>query len=476
MKLSPGALLRCPRCWLAVQVAAVILVAGSAGLWRLQLASDSASYMAASGAPLAEAMVGIRTLGYPLLLRGVAAFSPDYRLLPWVHLAMLAAAVFLFDFSLRRFGVSPWASLAASSALLYAALPRHTPVACLLADFPAMMLAVMTVACLLWVVAERSRILPWLGLTFCLAAAYHVRPAYLFLIPLAPCLGVVFAFLWSKRGGKPLFWKGLAVGLSAVAVLPLLAYSSLRLRMVGDFGLVSFIGYNLSALAAELLEAPMIEGELSEHCRPLANAILAQRQRLHMTPAFGPGPRISLAQYEENLSVNIWGVAVPAAHKIFGSDPVVCNRELSRLSREVIGLRKGRCLLWVAASFPRAAAKILWFQWIVPLLLPVAAASLAVRLWLGRQARQRSAVAGARSASASPPPGERGPTAGFPPGDISLLAALTALYFLAGVAMLCLAGTSLDSRLVVPTGMFLPSLLALWIAHEWEKIRLLRRA
>lgn len=122
-KLSAGTLLRCPRCWLAVQLAGVLLVAGLAGLGRLRMEPDSKSYVDASRAPLAEAMGGIRTLGYPLLLRGVAAVSPDYHLLPWVHLAMLPAVVFFFDFALRRFGVSPWAALAISSPLVYAALP-----------------------------------------------------------------------------------------------------------------------------------------------------------------------------------------------------------------------------------------------------------------------------------------------------------------------------------------------------------------
>ena len=104
-------------------------------------------------------------------------------------------------------GFLPGLALAISSPLVYAALPRRTPVACLLSDFAAMMLAVMTVGCLLWVVAERRRILPWLALTLCLAAAYHVRPAYLFLVPLVPCLGVVFALVWSKGRALPPAWK-----------------------------------------------------------------------------------------------------------------------------------------------------------------------------------------------------------------------------------------------------------------------------
>ncbi len=454
-----AALLRCPRCWLALQLLAVILAAGLLGLGHVQRYNDSKSYITASQAPLAQALVGMRTLGYPLLLRGVAAVTPDYRLLPWVHLAMLVAAVFFFDFSLRRFGFSPWIALAISSAIIYAALPRRTPVNALLADFPAMTLAVTTVACLLWVVAERKKILPWLALTVSLAAAYQVRPAYLFLIPLAPCLGVGFAFLWSKGRGEPRVWKGLLAGLLVVATLPLLTYSLWRLKMVGDFGLVSFAGYNLSGLAVELLDAPMIERELSEPYRPLARAILAERRRREMTPAFGPGLRVSLRQYEDNFSRNIYRIAVPAARGAYGPDPLVCNRQLGRFSREVIGLRPGRYLLWAAASFPRAVVKIFWFDWILWLLAPLAAMSLAARLWLGRGRGGMSVVA-----------------AGVFPYPVGLLAALAATYFLAYMGLMCLSGTYGDSRLVLPAGVFLPSLLAMLIVGQWEKIGLLRRA
>jgi hypothetical protein len=270
---------------------------------------------------------------------------------------------------------------------------------------------------------------------------------------------VGFAFLWNKGRGGPLVWKALLAGLLAAATLPLLAYSLWRFEMVGDFGLVSFAGYNLSGLAVELLDAPMIDRELSEPFRPLARAILAERRRRDMTSAFGPGLRVSLRQYEDNFSRNIYRIAVPAAQRVYGPDPLACNRQLGRFSREVIGLRPGRYLLWAAASFPRAAVKIFWFEWILWLLTPLAAASLVVRLWLGRGRRGTSDVA-----------------TGVFPYPLGLLAALTATYFLAYMGLMCLSGTYGDSRLVVPAGVFLPSLLAMVIVVQWEKIGLLRRA
>ena len=463
-----AAVLRCPRCWLALQLSVVIVAAGLLGLGHVRYDADSKSYIETSQAPLHEALLSIRTLGYPLLIRGVAAVTPDqhhgreidqYRLLPWVHLAMLAAAVFFFDFALRRFGFSPWTSLVISSAIVYAALPLRTPVDSLLADFAAMTLAVTTVACLLWIVADRKK-RPFPGWRYGQPGG-HVPGAALVPVPgsFDAVPGHWFCLPVEQGQEAPLVWKALLVGLLAAATLPLLAYCSWRWKMVGDFGLVSFAGYNLSGLAVELLDVPMVEGELSEQFRPFARQLMAERQRQDLTPAFGPGLRVSLRQYENNFSIDIYRVALPVARRFYGSDPLACNRQLSRFSREVIGLRKGRYLLWAAATVFRAAEKIVRFGWILWVLVPAAALSLAAGLWKGPARRGTSDVA-----------------AGGFPHAVGLLAALAATYFLAYMGVICLSGTYADSRLVVPAGVFLPSLLAMVIVGQGEKIGLLRRA
>ena len=43
---------------------------------------------------------------------------------------------------------------------------------------------------------------------------------------------------------------------------------------------------------------------------------------------------------------------------------------------------------------------------------------------------------------------------------------LAPCYFLASVSVLCLAGSPADSRLAVPTGVFLPPLVLLWCVRE----------
>ena len=47
---------------------------------------------------------------------------------------------------------------------------------------------------------------------------------------------------------------------------------------------------------------------------------MAERQRMGMTPAFGPGLYVSLRQYEANFSHGHLHVALPAARRFYGPE------------------------------------------------------------------------------------------------------------------------------------------------------------
>ena len=170
----------------------------------------------------------------------------------------------------RRFGATPWQAFAASSGFLYGAVQLPWLISIVMTDFPAEVAAGMAVACVFWLAARPRNVLGWLGLAFFLAAAYHLRPAYLFLVPLAPCLGLVLRHIHAKSTGTPNRWQGFLSGLLAVALLPLLAFCTLRWMALGEFNLVSFGGFNSVGLAAELLDKHLVEHELPADFRPLA--------------------------------------------------------------------------------------------------------------------------------------------------------------------------------------------------------------
>jgi hypothetical protein len=244
--------------------------------------------------------------------------------------------------------------------------------------------------------------------------------------------------------------------LFGVAVVPLLAYSLLRMLVVDDFGLVAMGGDTSSGLAAELLDWKLVDKELPERYRPLAVAILRERERRGIQSAFEGGLRISMRRYEDQFSLNIYNITSPAAEKIYGTDRVVFNRELRNYSRAVLGLRKGEYLLWAGYMIPRTVSKIAYRGWFLWLSVPLAALLAAVRR---RKFRGTAASAALRNALQIPP-------------ILTATCWLAALFYLGVVTVLIMAASYADSRLVMPSALFLPSLLMLLIVREF---RLLNR-
>jgi hypothetical protein len=457
---TPGPVLRCPGTWLAIQLLAVIVICGACGFWQPQMFPDTQSYIAASRLPFREALVSPRTLGYPLLLRAAAALAPDYRAIPWLHFAMLAAAVGFMYFAVRRFDATRWEALAFSSGFLYAALQPPSTVAAVLTDFAGLVAAGTAVACLFWVAGARKSPAAWCTLALATAASYHIRPAYLFLAVLLPSAGSWLFWIRARRQGERFAWQWIVPGLLAAAFVPLLAYSLLRMLTVDDFGLVAFGGDTSCGLAAELLDWELVDRELPAQYRPLAAAILRERERRGMESVFEGRARVNMWRYERHFCPNIYEITIPAAKGIYGNDRVALNRDLRNYSRAVLGLRKGKCLLWAAYMLPRTAAKMLYRGWCLWLLVPLALLLAAVRRWMRRGVPTSGALRDALRISPL----------------LAATLAVAALFYLGVVSTLILAASYADSRLVAPSAAFLPSLLLLVVLREVTLIRRIGQA
>jgi hypothetical protein len=456
--MNLSTIVRSPRFWIVSQLLAIIVVGSVFGCWHVQMEPDSESYIRASKMALTPALSQSRTLGYPMILRLVVTFSPDYRAIPWVQLAMQWPAIFLLDFAARRFGASPWQAFAVSSGFMYGSIQQVWTVASVLTDFPATVVASMAIACLFLIVIYPKHIGGWLGLTLFLASAYHIRPAYLFLIPLAPCLGIVLLRLRAKRQRKPFIWTRFLLALVAISVLPFLAYCILRWAIVGDFALVSSGGTQTVGLAAELLDTKMAENELSARFRPFAQEILKERQERGLKPAFPGGWRVDMRSYEDNFSLNIYSIAEPASKRFFGEDAIVRNREMARFSREVMWLRKGKFLLWAAQYWPRAVMKVTYRYWILQGAVPITLILFAIDRYRHRYRRRSSLdVPWARN--------------NLDRIVLPSLLWINLLYFGTSISVLILSGTYADSRLIVPAAVYLPSLVGLLILRELKAIR-----
>ena len=171
-------------------------------------------------------------------------------------------------------------------------------------------------------------------------------------------------------------------------LLPFLTFCSLRLAVVGHFGLVSFGGWNVAGIAVEMLDRPLINAHVPEDLRATALDILDTRDRARrrhgLTGAFREG-RIFVDDLNENYNVNVWEVTSPVFYGRYpdantAEGKLCCtaiNQDLTRLSLSVIRARKSAymasvsgTILWDSARFEMPIGR-----WSTPRLLPYCSTS-----------------------------------------------------------------------------------------------------
>ena len=451
-----------PAFWLALQMAAVVIGIHVRGWGTVHEVPDSQSYVQTGFLAPARMLASVRTVGCPLFLRAVAAVSPSLDILPQVHLAFHLLAVVLFCWAMRRFGASAWQAFAASTGILWTIIndPLVHDVA---SDSLARSLAVVTVALLL-AVAATPRLWLWIVLTLSLACTYHVRPAYLFLVALIPCLGPVLRAIHAAWHQQPRQWKRHTAALLAVAVLPLAAFCLVRLAVVGQFGLVSSGGWNMAGLSVELLDRPLIENRVPEDLRPLALEILEAREQVYrqrgLAPAFRDG-RIDLEQLRENHEVNLCFVALPAVCRRHpeAADPqgqfacLAVNQDLARLSVSAIGGHKVVYLRFLVRNYLSGLRDIPATNLALSFFAAVAIFLYVVRnlVWPGRS-------------RPVPDPAERSRCY-----VMQLMIVLGVLFAAIGLLPVAIVQLPLG-RYLIAVALFLPSICVLWILQELHEI------
>ena len=288
-------------------------------------------------------------------------------------------------------------------------------------------------------------------------AAYQVRPATLFMVAWLPVIGLVVR-AWRERrlDRRLLAW---AVGLALATVLPYLAFCSWRHARVGDFGLVSFGGYNMCGMAATLLE-PSLVRELEGDERLMGQVMYKMRKTRDWQPyRRGEGSQEWFAQYSDNIWRICAGVAKRRVQEVWAQAPdepgsrylrLEINDKLSAFSKSVIRLRVGHYLTWVRDANLYGWRQLRGSPWVVwpALLLAVSALALAG----GRRFGPLAAGSGGEA--------------------LRLILALGALglsFFLAYVALISLLSFPF-SRYYYGTVLLLPSALCFSLAVVWREI------
>jgi hypothetical protein len=466
-----------PGLWLALQAVAVFGVTVARTDLETVTYRDSRGYLRVlERETLAQKLSHRRTPGYPLLIKAVQTLPGGLARLPHVQLALYLACVVAFGLAAGLYlgsgseGGSGWTGLLVATPLFYVRLlPLFT--AAMLPDVPAAALALVALAGLLalaaWPASRRTRILAWAALGIGAFAAYQLRPAYLFLLPLLPILGVVLHWL-GRRGqapqgesaeaapsaGRPRAWR-FAASLVAIVLSPFLAWSAFRWAVTGHFGLVSFGGFNLIGITSSMLTPELVPRLPAAH-RPLAEAIVERRREV----GYQIAPAYDFAEWKRLYNANIFYIAYKAVWKLpdrprggAGGTWVYANRQFTGLSWALIRLEPGLYTRWLRDASGLFVERMVSSRLLRGAALAAAASALAAGL-VHAVARARGRAGWSR-------------LAGWP-GPRSAGLALVAVAYAAASALLVVLVESPIDRYVVASELLLPSGLVALAAGFWR--------
>ncbi len=341
-----------------IDIPVIILITAAVFIWLILISfgehpvrmnPDTDTYRYFDFSSMHAMLSSIRTIAYPVLLRVIWVNTGSVDALPAIQLSFFLLGIFLYFFAIRKYTASSWVALFAALPILNTRfLFQHYDVMSSDALGCAMMICTLsfTILC-----AADKKNIALLALGLSLFLTYQVRPAYLFLVILAPC--IYFVLRTIKKDHTDI-GKGL-LNVSAVCILPLIAFCLLRLIIIGQFGLVSFGGYNITGVTSSLIYPKVIDS-LAEENRDIANDIYSHRlimgHKSIQEKIADNGPRIYLS-WRDEYKDNIYKFSVPAVKKYaelnkeIANTPYV-NEKLTRLAREIIIMEPVYYFKWVA--------------------------------------------------------------------------------------------------------------------------------
>lgn len=279
--------------------------------------------------------------------------------------------------------------------------------------------------------------------------AYLLRPSFLPTIVVTPALWYALAVRngQSRRAAR-------AAVLFCLVAAPFVLQSAYRWNTVGDFNIVSFGGFQMSALAGLML-TPQIVAALPDGVRPTAQAIFSARQaaetagRVIRTPLNSRGERsfvsaalgyfdIYARTYDDLLYGEIIRLRAP------NESWVAFDRRLERFSVATIMAAPLRWAAWVAGATSRLLGRMIATN--APMLL-----ALAVLLIVGMPAFAKRTSLGAAAS------------------DLPVIC-MVALAWLASTGPLIVLVTFPSTRYIDTSAVLLPAvpaLLATAIVQGW---------
>ncbi len=350
--------------WLSLQALVVLGWLAMGGHLESQLGPDSQGFRwKLESGDIHYFLATKRTFGYPVFLWLVERLTAGVEAVATLQLVTYLGSVVLFGAAAQRFFGSALLAVGAASPLFYfELLPWLTRQVA--SDLLGAALAIATAAALLWFWAadaagKRLRA-PAVALGVALFLCYQTRPSYLFLVPLLPLLGLVRA-AWRERGWRSMT-RGAVLTSTGLAVLPLLAWCTLRLILVGEFGVVSFGGMNVIGITAPMV-TPEVVPHLPADLRLFARKLMRQRERFGLAPL---EPEVDYRRWRNEFNQYAHFVSAEALLRTVGGKPGTklapwpwANRFYTRFSLAMIRQRPDLYGRWLWGASKETARWLL---------------------------------------------------------------------------------------------------------------------
>ncbi|MGL5138837.1 MAG: hypothetical protein ACRC7G_13835, partial [Beijerinckiaceae bacterium] len=205
------------------------------------------------------------------------------------------------------------------------------------------------------------------GVALAVGESYTLRPIALPAILLLPLLYGLLQHRIEPR------WRPARIGaLVLLLAIPVLGQSVYRWQKVGDFGLVSFSGFGISGMAAQILTPEILPRLDTEH-QPAATIILAAKARAVAAGLAMPLFRNSTGEVSyrttaldgfdtlaRNFDGIMWGELVKL--RADGESWVAFNARMGKVNNAILRAAPERWLYWTVGATSRLVGRLLTYN------------------------------------------------------------------------------------------------------------------
>lgn len=379
---------RAGRPLLIVMAVALVLFVVTGRLMPV-VTKDTAGYLVTGS--LTEVLGAPRNPMFSWVLDVITLGIPGYATVPLLQTGFFLLAIWLWFRACMHAGLGRHASLALSLPLVPSNLlllwnnavhPEVLAASCVLIALSALLN--------LLTVRRSQQALGLLQLMLSLGMAYLLRPGNIVLVATLP---ILLTLLSQHKLGH---WnKRLMASTFVACLLPFLLFSTLRLVAVGDFNTVSFGGFTMSGMAAQMLDIETVD-KLPVEQQELARNIIRGKEELVAAGEAQPIP-VNSSGRRDYLSMTLGYFDIVARNfdtvlfkvvlrqRLPTESWVDFNRRLQRYALATFLAVPERYAAWVVGGSARAVGRLLTTN--LPFVAAVLCLVVLYPVWLARRSR-----------------------------------------------------------------------------------------